>query len=146
MDVYKRLAPGAGPADDQVILPYELRQKGRFRANTVAGRPLRVFLDRGNSLLPGEHLQTDCGQQVEVVAAPEQLVRAHCEDWQLFCRACYHLGNRHVTIAIGERELYIRPDHVLADMLEQLGLQLEPVQAPFVPESGAYSRGHHHHH
>jgi urease accessory protein len=66
----------------------------------------------------------------------------------VFARACYHLGNRHVKVQVGERWLRISPDHVLEQMLGQLGLRLEPEEAVFVPESGAYaggSHGHHHH-
>jgi urease accessory protein len=40
----------------------------------------------------------------------------------------------------------MREDKVLADMLEGLGAHVTREQAPFEPESGAYSGGGHHHH
>ncbi len=61
-------------------------------------------------------------------------------------RACYHLGNRHVKLQVGERWLRMQPDHVLEEMLELLGLTLTHQETVFVPESGAYSNGGHHHH
>ncbi|MBV9756898.1 MAG: urease accessory protein UreE, partial [Alphaproteobacteria bacterium] len=41
--------------------------------------------------------------------------------------------------------LRIRADAVIADMVQQLGGQVSPVEAPFDPETGAYA-GHHHAH
>ena len=146
MDVYERLPAGSQSADDRVILSYEVRQKGRFKATTVEGKELRVFLDRGQNLVPGELLKTDCGKVVEIEAAQEPVMTATCDDWHTFARACYHLGNRHVKIEVGQKTLKIVPDYVLQEMLEQLGLTVTTVDDEFVPESGAYSKGHHHHH
>jgi urease accessory protein len=82
-----------------------------------------------------------------VDGAIEATVLADCDDWEIFSRACYHLGNRHVKVQLGERWMRILPDHVLEDLLERLGLRLTHEQAVFVPENGAYGAvGHHHHH
>jgi urease accessory protein len=45
-------------------------------------------------------------------------------------------------------ELRLLEDSVLADLLEQRGLELEHRQAPFLPEAGAYAAagGHRHGH
>jgi urease accessory protein len=61
-------------------------------------------------------------------------------------QAAYHLGNRHVALQIDANRLRYLHDHVLDAMLAQLGLTVLQEQAPFEPESGAYSGGHHHHH
>jgi urease accessory protein len=82
---------------------------------------------------------------VRIEGAVEEVTHAECEDWHTFARACYHLGNRHVKIQVGERWLRIKPDHVLEEMLELLGLTLTKQDTVFVPESGAYAHGHHHH-
>jgi urease accessory protein len=50
-----------------------------------------------------------------------------------------------VKLQVGERWLRIAPDHVLEALLQQLGLDLHHEQAVFIPESGAYHSGHHHH-
>ena len=42
--------------------------------------------------------------------------------------------------------LRIRADHVIAEMVTQLGGHVAPVEAPFDPEAGAYAGGHHHQH
>lgn len=145
MNVYERLPSGSEPIDDRVVLCYELRQKGRFKTVTAQGKELRVFLDRGKNLVPGEILKTECGSRIIIEAANEPVMVARCDDWHTFALACYHLGNRHVKIEIGQKVLKIVPDYVLQEMLVQLGLSVETQDDQFVPESGAYSKGHHHH-
>ncbi len=146
LDVYERL--GLQPelkADDAVILTHEQRDKGRLRVLSTAGMEVRVFLDRGKPLMVGEFLKSQCGQLLRVEGQVEQVTRAECDDWHTFSRACYHLGNRHVKLQVGERWLQMTPDHVLESMLEGLGLTVSHCDAVFIPESGAYSHGHHHH-
>ncbi|MEM1281075.1 MAG: urease accessory protein UreE, partial [Cyanobacteria bacterium P01_H01_bin.152] len=53
-------------------------------------------------------------------------------------RGAYHLGNRHVPLEVAADYLRLMPDPVLADLLTQLGLQVEPAITPFHPEAGAY--------
>ncbi len=72
-------------------------------------------------------------------------------------RAAYHLGNRHVPIELKPDHLKIEPDHVLADLLRAMHLNVSEVNESFEPEAGAYSQhsahghahdahhGHHHH-
>lgn len=150
LDVYERQPAGSvEKADEQVVLDHLQRERGRIRTTTVSGAALRIFLDRGKTLEVGEILTSRCGRHIEVVAASEAVARAQAPDWETFARACYHLGNRHVKVQVGERWLRITPDHVLEDMLRGLGLSVATETAPFVPESGAYSggghHGHHHH-
>jgi len=96
-------------------------------------------------LLVGEYLRSECGKTIQIVGAVEDIAHASCEDWTTFAKACYHLGNRHTKVEVGERWLRIKPDHVLEEMLHLLGLVVTHEQGIFNPESGAYSHGHHHH-
>jgi len=150
MNVYEirtRLSSEAvAEVDDSVVLDHLQREKGRLKVSSAGGDELRLFLERGRVLQVGEVLQSDCGRNFRVTAAVEPVVRAHTDDWVLFSRACYHLGNRHVKMQVGERWLRISPDHVLREMLELLGLATEEEQASFEPEPGAYSGGHSHGH
>lgn len=146
LEVYERLGTHCHhDADSTVVLTHEQRDRGRLRLTSNTGEEVRVFLERGKPLLVGEFLKTDCGRYVEVEGAIEDVAYARCDDWRMFSRACYHLGNRHVKLEVGERWLRIKPDHVLEEMLVQLGLVVSHEEAVFVPESGAYSHGHHHH-
>ncbi|WP_439135439.1 urease accessory protein UreE [Pseudomaricurvus sp.] len=146
MDIYERLGLMPDTQHDEVIvLTQEQRDKGRLKTTSTAGVEVRVFLERGKPLLVGEILKADCGKYVQVQGAVEPVTRAECDDWHTFSRACYHLGNRHVKLQVGDRWLQMTQDHVLEEMLILLGLTVEHVEAVFVPESGAYSHGHHHH-
>lgn len=135
--------------DDHIVLDHDVREKGRFKAISNQGVEIRVFLERGKTLRVGECLKTECGKIIEIMGAKEDVVQASCDDWEAFSKACYHLGNRHVKIQVGERWLRMKADYVLEEMLRLLGLKVEQVNAVFNPESGAYAEsegGHHHHH
>ena len=146
LEVYERLGTHCHEqVDSVVVLNHEQRDRGRLRLTSDNGEEVRVFLDRGKPLLVGEYLKTTCGRYVKVEGAEENVAHASCDDWHTFARACYHLGNRHTKMEVGELWLRIKPDHVLEEMLVQLGLVVSHEEAVFVPESGAYSNGHHHH-
>lgn len=144
LEIYERLGTQSNcPADTRIILTHEQRDRGRLRVFSPDGEEVRIFLERGSPLLVGETLRAQCGRYVLIEGAIEAVAAARCDDWSTFARACYHLGNRHVKVQVGERVLRILPDHVLEAMLQQLGLSVEHALHVFVPESGAYSQGGH---
>lgn len=145
---------------DSLTLPYELRIRGRLRATTDHNHDVGLFLDRGPVLREGECLQAQSGEIIRIRAADEPVVTATVDAGFKLARLCYHLGNRHVQLAIGMHEAgpnvgkgWVRfpPDHVLEELAERLGATLKHHQAPFDPEPGAYdkagqSHGHSHGH
>lgn len=146
LEVFERLGTHCHEEVDQVVvLTHEQRDKGRLKLISESGEEVRVFLERGKPLQVGEFLKSTCGRYIRVQGAVEEVAHASCDDWHTFARACYHLGNRHTKVEVGERWLRIKPDHVLEEMLALLGLVISHEQTVFVPESGAYSHGHHHH-
>jgi urease accessory protein len=146
LQVFERLGTACNaPADSHIVLSHDQRDRGRLRAHTNDGVEVRIFLERGSPLLVGEVLRTECGKHLVVEGAYENVVTATCNDWPAFSRACYHLGNRHVKVQIGELWLRILPDHVLEDLLRKLGLTLSHESGIFVPEQGAYGNGGHQH-
>ena len=124
-----------------LTLPFEKRQKSRLRVSLDNNQEAALMLERGSVLRHGDLLQAENGLIVEVRAADEEVAVVSTEDSFLFARACYHLGNRHVPLQIGERWLRIQRDHVLESMVQSLGLLVRHEIAAFEPESGAYS-GH----
>ena len=131
-----------------LTLPFEKRQKRRLRVSLDNNQEAALMLERGSVLRHGELLRADNGLIVEVRAADEEVAVISTADNFLLARACYHLGNRHVPLQIGEGWLRIQRDHVLEDMVQSLGLLVKHELAPFEPESGAYSgdSGHSHSH
>ncbi|HTC09569.1 MAG TPA: urease accessory protein UreE, partial [Acetobacteraceae bacterium] len=61
-------------------------------------------------------------------------------------RIAWHLGNRHLPVQLLVDRIRIRADHVIEQMVEGLGGHVEPIEAPFDPEAGAYAGGYQHHH
>ncbi len=142
---------GPATAHASVTLPLHSRIKSRLRVRLDDGRDAGLFLERGSTLKDGELLSSDDGLIVLVRAGDETLSTVRSDDPLLLARACYHLGNRHMTIQILPGMLRYPHDHVLDDMLRGLGLDVTIEEAPFEPEPGAYggsadSHGHSHHH
>ncbi len=149
LEAYKKI-PRADSDSLQVVLTYDERKKSRHLTQTVCGKSLGWFLERGHVLADGEGLLCSDGTVVKVVAAPESVSEVISNDPHALTRAAYHLGNRHVALQIGENFLRYQHDHVLDDMVRGLDLEVSHQNKPFDPEPGAYhSSGHsheHHHH
>jgi urease accessory protein len=138
------------PHDGTLTLVFDLRQKSRFKALLDDGVEVAVILPRGSVLRSGDLLQAEDGKIILIQAASELVSYVASDDAHLLARACYHLGNRHVPLQIGDGWLRYAHDHVLDDMLHGLGLHAKAMQAPFEPEAGAYgghaAHAHHHDH
>ena len=131
--------------DEELRLPFDLRQKSRLRTRLASGEEVGLFLEHGSILRGGDCLSANDGRIVLVIAADEALMQASCETPFALARAAYHLGNRHVPVEIGEGWLRFQADEVLAQMLRGLNAKVMTLSAPFEPEAGAYAGGHHHH-
>jgi len=135
------------PAGVTLTLPFELRQKSRFKTALDDGRDAGVFLPRGHLLRGGDCLKTVDGEVVSIVAAEETVSTVYSNKPLELARASYHLGNRHVNLQITEQWIRYLHDHVLDEMVEGLGLKVTVEQAAFEPEAGAYGgHGHSHNH
>lgn len=133
-------------ADDDLVLPYDLRQKARQRVRLRSGREAGLFLPRGTTLKNGDGLCTDSGMLLKVVAAEETVSVAKVRDHLQLAKIAYHLGNRHVAVQVLEDRLIYLHDHVLDEMVNGLGAKVSVKRQPFEPEEGAYHGSGHHHH
>ena len=129
----------------QLKLPFDSRQKSRLKAKLVSGEEVGLVLPRGEILRGGDLVSASDGRIIEVIAQPETLLHVECATPAALARAAYHLGNRHVPVQVGEGFLRLAADHVLEQMLKQLGAKVRHMEAPFEPEAGAYAGGHHRH-
>ncbi len=132
--------------DDLLVLPFDKRQKSRLRATLESGAEVGLTLPRGTVLRGGDYLRSEDGRFIKVQSAPESTSKITSNDPLLLMRVAYHLGNRHVPLEVHSDGLRYLHDHVLDDMVKQLGLTVKHEWAPFEPERGAYGGGHHHHH
>lgn len=145
----------ATEARDSVLLDFDSRHRRRMMLKTESGAELLLDLPETVALADGDLLVTEDGGHIRVVAKPEALMEVTAADPAGLVRLAWHVGNRHLPTEIAGETLYLRHDHVIAAMLEQLGATVRFVDRPFNPEGGAYGHGrthghshehgHHHH-
>lgn len=148
--VVRRADLGGRITIDTITLDREQRYRRRIAMSTDRGHAFLLDLPEATYLGHGDALQLTNGALVKVEAAPEELLEIHAHDHTALMRIAWHIGNRHTPAEITEHALYIKPDHVLAEMVEGLGAHVHAVRRPFEPEGGAYGSkgplqsGHHH--
>lgn len=159
LQVFERLEHTHDEINDSITLDHDTRKKSRIKGVTDKGAHIGIFVERGHPLLIGEILKTECGLLIEVKGLAEDVSTAIGTDWLTFSKVCYHLGNRHTTLQVGELWVRFKPDHVLEALAKQYGLMVDKTPAIFSPENGAYGKssshthshshehaGHHHEH
>lgn len=132
-----------GTPADQVSLTYEDRFLRRKVLTLASGAQLLVDLPQTTSLDHLGALITTDAAEIEVHAAPEPLLEVTGERLH---RIAWHIGNRHTPCQIETARLLIQRDHVMADMLANIGATTREVTEPFTPEGGAYGHGRTHGH
>jgi len=140
-----RFGTHGSPTNATLVLPYDIRQKSRFRAVLDDGREAAVLLPRRSILRDGDVVEGDA-TRVLVRAALESVSVASSPDRLLLARAAYHMGNRHVPLQIKTHCIVYQRDHVLDRMLGDLGLSVTTAILPFDPETGAYGHSSIHSH
>jgi urease accessory protein len=143
--VHRRGAWPQQAALDTVTLAYDDRHRRRIRLIADSGEAYLLDLPRAHHLVDGDGLELESGGYLRVRAAAEPLSEiTACKPTDLL-RIAWHLGNRHLPVQIVGEGLRIRPDHVIAEMVTGLGGRITELEAPFDPETGAYTGGGHHH-
>jgi urease accessory protein len=145
MLLIETFAPADAVPAGTLTLSFELRAKCRLRTHLDSGEEVGLFLPRGTILRGGDLLAGKDGRAVRVQSAAEAVIEVRSTDALLIARAAYHLGNRHVAVEIRPGLLRLAADHVLAQMLTGLGLDVTAATAPFEPEAGAYGGQPAHH-
>ena len=133
-------------AADSIVLDAHERHRRRAVLEGEGGTTFLLDLPQAVALHDGDGLVLDGGAIVRVVGRPEPLIEIAAADAHGLARLAWHIGNRHIDVQIVGDRLRIRRDHVIEDMLRGLGAQLNPVEAAFDPERGAYDHGQSHAH
>ena len=101
-----------------------------------------VDFQKAIKLEDGDCLVLEDGRLVQIAALPEDLMEVRASDSNHLSRLAWHIGNRHLEAQIEATRILIRPDHVIAKMLEGQGATVIHVREKFSPEHGAYTHGH----
>ena len=126
-----------------VTLDYEGRFLRRKRLVTDSGEPFLVELSATFSLSSTDGFVLDDNRVVAIRAKPEPLLKVKHAN---LLRIAWHIGNRHTPCQVERDHLLIQEDHVMEGLLHVLGADIEKLQAPFIPEGGAYGHGRTHSH
>ena len=134
--VSKLIAAGRGLAAALV----RRASDGRARLGHAPEEPLRgarlaragalaVFLPRGRIVRGGDVLVAEDGSLIARRGAGAADPRRHGRGatrraCSTLATAAYHLGNRHVPLEVRADRLVLEPDHVLAEMLARMGLEV----------------------
>lgn len=149
LQAFERLDHTHDAITDSITLDQDTRKKARIKGITDKGQEIGIFMERGHPLLIGEVLKTECGLLIEIKGQAEAVSTAVGSDWLTFSKVCYHLGNRHTSLQVGELWVRFKPDNVLEELAEKYGLSIDKTPAIFEPENGAYAKkanGHAHSH
>ena len=128
---------------DCVVLSFDDRHRRRLRLTTQAGESVLLDLTKPQPLDDGDGLAIENNEGwIRITAAPEDVLEVKGKDEAATIRLAWNLGNRHLPMQIlGEGLLRLRYDHVIEEMLSQLGVIISREKAPFIPETGAFNRG-----
>ena len=126
-----------------VTLDYEARFLRRKRLFTDSGEPFLVELPETVSLTSTDGFLLDDNRVVAIKARQESLFKVKHANLP---RIAWHIGNRHTPCQVERDHLLIQEDHVKEGLVHLLGADIEKLQAPFIPEGGAYGHGRNHNH
>ncbi|MDO5680767.1 MAG: urease accessory protein UreE [Pelistega sp.] len=140
------LAPAILRQARELTMTLDERRRARQKLQLADGSEVGLFLEHGVVLQDGDILLSEDNRFLIVRAAKQALIHVTAPDQQALARAAYHLGNRHVLLEVGADYLHVEPDPILEQMLRQLGVTVSHIEAPFLPETGAYGGGHKHGH
>jgi urease accessory protein len=156
LPVGKRIAGGKGLSQvllrrgSEVVLDWDARRRARFAATDSQGRTLAVALAEGSVLRGGDVLVAADGSLIRVKAAEQPVLAVTaCPDHGTpldLLRAAYHLGGRHVALALQADRLLLAPDAALAALLRAQHLIVTETNAAFDPQDDAYEAHAHHDH
>ena len=115
----------------------------RRKVITLAGgEDVLVDFEKAVKLEDGDCLVLEDGRLIQIAASLEDLLEVRARDTTHLAQLAWHIGNRHLEAQIELARILIRPDHVIAKMLEQQGAIVTKTHETFSPEHGAYAHGH----
>jgi len=126
----------------RISLDAQERHLRRKLLKLASGDEVLVDFEKPVKLENHDCLVLEDGRLIAISALPEDLLELRGLDALHLSRLAWHIGNRHLEAQIETSRILVRPDKVIAAMLEGLGAKVIQVREPFSPEHGAYAHGH----
>ncbi|WP_373083767.1 urease accessory protein UreE [Sneathiella sp.] len=141
IDIIAAGAAFEGRIRDVVTLDFDSRRRRRIKLTADQGMEFLLDMRELRTLRDGDIVLLQDGSGIQVRAKDEPVLDVTCQDTRQLVRIAWHLGNRHLPTELRDGVLRIRQDHVIEEMVEQLGATTSRLDAPFNPEGGAYGHG-----
>ena len=126
----------------EIELEAQARHLRRKLLTLKDGSEVLVDFAKPVKLEDGDCLVLEDGRLIQIAAQPEDLLEVRGHNAVHLAQLAWHIGNRHLEAQIEEGRILIRPDAVIARMLEGLGATVINSREKFSPEHGAYSHAH----
>lgn len=126
----------------RIALDAQERHLRRKLLTLPDGSSVLVDFAKPVKLGDGDCLVLEDGRLILIEAQAEELMEVRGRDAIHLAQLAWHIGNRHLEAQIEQNRILIRPDRVIALMLEGLGAVISNTRETFSPEHGAYSHGH----
>ena len=125
---------------DYVSIDWFERDKKLLRKTTDKGEEIGIKIP--TPLNENDIIYEDENRIIAVTIAPCDLIAVKISDIREMGRLCFELGNRHLSLAIGEDEVKCPYDAPTLEYLKKLGFKAEKIHGKFTGYTEC--RGHAH--
>lgn len=131
---------------DYVTIEWFERDKKILRKTTASGEEIGIKIEP--ALNEGDILFEDASRIIAVTIAPCDLISVSVNSMQEMGRLCFELGNRHLSLSIGEDVVKCPFDEPTFSYLSKLGFAAEKIYEKFdgYIECKAHAHVHSHEH
>ena len=133
-----------GRSIDKVPVEWYELDKKLLRKTSENGEEIGVRLD--THLHEGDVLYADDKKVIVVDIVPSELTVVEVTTMQEMGRLCFELGNRHLSLSIGDHEVKVPYDEPTFAYLTKLGFSPKKVMAKFTHFTVCHAHGHSHGH
>lgn len=133
---------------EYVTIDWFERDKKILRKTTSSGEDIGIKTE--SVLNEGDVIYEDENRVIAVEIAPCSLISVHVHSMEKMGRLCFELGNRHLSLSIGENTVKCPFDEPTFSYLCKLGFAAEKVFEKFdgyiecKAHAHTHSHGHHH--
>lgn len=124
---------------DTIVLGWEERRKPRQRVMTKKGAEIALALSTGTILRDGDILYIDDRCYIAVEAAKEDVIVIYPEDMGEGAAIAYEIGNRHLPVSIGKRNIVTPQNPQVEEFLKRTAVRYQLRQESFEPTGKGHS-------
>lgn len=129
---------------DTVGIEWYESEKKLLRKTTVSGEEIGIRIS--TPIQDGDVLYADDSRAIVAEILPSELTVVHVYTMREMGRLCFELGNRHLSLSIGENEVSVPYDEPTFAYLAKLGFAPEKKFAKFTHFTVCHAHGHSHDH